>query len=394
MDYVSDHTAYSQWSADNTLDPTKTPIGSHKIALWNCENSHTFESAVRNRINGTQCPFCSGKKKIAGVNDLKTLYPEIYSELSPNNTADLTAIASKSNKKLLWVCSIGHEYYSTPNSRISGDSKCHYCSNRKLLKGFNDLATTHPELLESWDFAKNMVSPTDVFTGSKNKYWWLCNLRHSYAMPGGKRTDGQGCPYCNKGTLLIGFNDLLTKFPEIAREWDAEKNEMSSNQIIAGSGYKAWWICDSGHSCKASLGNRTSRRSGCPDCSKRVSRGELEVRKFAESVIRKSSISSSREIISPYELDIYFPDESFAIEFNGTYWHSDSKIRANHDISAKQYHQKKIDLCKQKSIDLVFVWQEDWESDSQNIKSALQEFITSRKVIPDVLKKLEGEVLT
>lgn len=393
MDYVSDHTAYSQWSADNTLDPTKTPIGSHKIALWNCENSHTFESAVRNRINGTQCPYCSGKKKIAGINDLKTLYPNIYSELSSNNTADLTEIAPQSNKQLLWICSRGHEYLMAPNQRICSGSGCPFCANRRILVGFNDLASTHKELLNDWDFKKNSRKPNEVFTGSREKYWWLCDLGHSYAMSGGKRAIGQGCPYCNKGTLLVGFNDLLTKFPEVAKEWDMEKNEISPNQIIAGSGFKACWICNSGHSWQASLSNRTHKGSGCPDCSKRVSRGELEVRKFAESVIGKSSISSSREIISPYELDIYFPDESLAIEFNGTYWHSDSKIRANHDISAKQYHQKKIDLCNQKSIDLVFVWQKDWENDSQNIKTALQEFITSRKV-PDVLRKLEGEVLT
>jgi hypothetical protein len=388
---VSEHSIYPQWSLENILDPTKTVIGSHKKALWVCKNSHTFEMSVRNRINGIECSYCSGKKKTAGVNDLKALHPEIFAELSPNNTSDLTEIAPCSNKSLLWVCSKDHEYSANPNHRVVG-TDCPYCSNRRLLKGFNDLSTTNPELLNNWDFEKNIHKPIEVFAKAKHKYWWICSEGHSYNMPGGKRIEGRGCPYCNKGVLLSGFNDLATRYPEVANDWDHDKNELTPHQIIAGSGFKAWWRCEKDHSWKASISNRTSKKSGCPDCSKRVSRGELEVRKFAEILLGKESISSSRKIIKPYELDIYFPDEKLAIEFNGTFWHSDSQIRVTHDISAKQYHQTKIDLCSDKTIDLLFVWQIDWESHPDKVKSAIREFTNDRKTIPDVLNKLESEV--
>lgn len=32
------------------------------------------------------------------------------------------------------------------------DDSCPYCKNRKLLRGFNDLATAHPWLAAEWDW--------------------------------------------------------------------------------------------------------------------------------------------------------------------------------------------------------------------------------------------------
>lgn len=33
-----------------------------------------------------------------------------------------------------------------------------------------------------------------------------------------------GCPYCGHHKVLVGFNDLATFYPEIAKEWNYEKN--------------------------------------------------------------------------------------------------------------------------------------------------------------------------
>ena len=55
------------------------------------------------------------------------------------------------------------------NNRSKGQS-CPYCSHRKVLSGFNDLATTHPELVASeWDWELNEadgILPSLVFAGS------------------------------------------------------------------------------------------------------------------------------------------------------------------------------------------------------------------------------------
>ena len=38
------------------------------------------------------------------------------------------------------------------------------------------------------------------------------------------RVSGNGCPICAGRQLLAGENDLATRFPELAQEWDRQKN--------------------------------------------------------------------------------------------------------------------------------------------------------------------------
>jgi hypothetical protein len=62
---------------------------------------------------------------------------------------------------------------------------------------------------------------------------------------------------------LAGFNDLKTKFPEIAAEaygWDPAT-------FAAGTGRKAKWKCSLGHTWIATINSRTNSGNGCPYCA-------------------------------------------------------------------------------------------------------------------------------
>ena len=62
---------------------------------------------------------------------------------------------------------------------------------------------------------------------------------------------------------------LQKMFPEIAREWDYEKNyPLTPDKVAAHSGRKAWWTCKEGHSYSAVISSRTSKdKCSCPICS-------------------------------------------------------------------------------------------------------------------------------
>ena len=51
---------------------------------------------------------------------------------------------------VLW----GHEWQATVNDRSTGYG-CPVCSGNTVLAGYNDLATTHPELAKQWHPTKN-----------------------------------------------------------------------------------------------------------------------------------------------------------------------------------------------------------------------------------------------
>ncbi|MFF2531519.1 zinc-ribbon domain-containing protein [Brevibacillus sp. NPDC058079] len=67
-------------------------------------------------------------------------------------------------------------------------------------------------------------------------------------------------------------NDLLSRFPDIANEWDYEKNGvLTPDNISYGSGTKVWWLCpEKKHSYDASPNNRTNKTKakGCPYCAR------------------------------------------------------------------------------------------------------------------------------
>ena len=56
-------------------------------------------------------------------------------------------------------------------SRCAGRG-CLYCAGRLLLKGFNDLRTTNPSILQEWDNEKDTnINPEDLQAGSHKKVW-------------------------------------------------------------------------------------------------------------------------------------------------------------------------------------------------------------------------------
>lgn len=135
----------------------------------------------------------------------------------------------------------------------------------------------NPKLMAEWCWEKNAdIDPTKLTTGTHKKVWWQCSNGHCWeAIVSNRARLGRNCPYCTKQKLLIGENDLCTTHPELAEEWNYEKNGINKpEQFMGGSHKKAWWICKKGHEWEAEIKSR-SQGVGCPYCNgKRVSINE------------------------------------------------------------------------------------------------------------------------
>ena len=57
-----------------------------------------------------------------------------------------------SGKRANWVCSKGHKWSTSIYHRARRGSNCPYCSNKKVLSGYNDLQSQRPDLMVEWDF--------------------------------------------------------------------------------------------------------------------------------------------------------------------------------------------------------------------------------------------------
>ena len=270
-----------EWNQEKNIlyNPADLTSGSSKKVWWKCKNGHEWEAVIHTRVKGVGCPYCMGKKAIQGVNDFATLYPEMLKEWDYEENDKLgikpNELLVGSIKKVYWICSKGHKYDRSIYDRLHGRGNCPYCGNRKVLQGYNDLATTNPELLKDWDYEENDklgIKPNEITNGGKEKVWWKCEKGHNYqAIVSNKVNQQTKCPYCANKKIIIGFNDLATTNPELLEEWDYEKNDklgIKPENVVLNSTKMIHWKCKNGHEWTTTLNNR-ARGSNCPYCSGR-----------------------------------------------------------------------------------------------------------------------------
>ena len=95
------------------------------------------------------------------------------------------------------------------------------------------------------------------------------------------------------------------------------------------------------------------------------SRYEIEIHEWLKTIYTGKIQFNTRRIINPLELDFYIPEKNLAIEFNGDYWHS---VNTGRDPN---YHLNKTLLCQEKGIQLIHVFEYEWNSKKDILKSII-----------------------
>lgn len=137
----------------------------------------------------------------------------------------------------------------------------------------NNLSISHPHLTDEWHHKKNGdLRPEDVTPGSGKKVWWVCSNGHEWKTYVYSRAgkSASGCPTCaqesKKGRHAIYEESLAYLYPEIAAQWDYERNgQRGPDTYKPGSNQRAYWICSEGHRWDTVIGTRL--KSNCPYCA-------------------------------------------------------------------------------------------------------------------------------
>ena len=105
----------------------------------------------------------------------------------------------------------------------------------------------------------------------------------------------------------------------------------------------------------------------CPVCNPKVikiSSLHQQILDYIKSVYSGDIIIDDRKLIKPYEIDIYLPDLNLAFEVNGIYYHSLG-------VKPLNYHKLKSDMCAEKGITLIHLWEHQWYFKQDIIKSMI-----------------------
>jgi glutaredoxin len=150
------------------------------------------------------------------------------------------------------------------------------------VKKERSLGVRFPEVAKQWAQDLNGdVTPFDVLPYSTEEFYWRCTNDSGHVWKAtlkSRSVNGPGCRICRKEEYAsrsqrkprkerLETSNLLLLFPEIAEEWDQEKNIITPDKVFAGSPVKYHWKCKKcGHLWTAKVSNRTEKKSGCPNC--------------------------------------------------------------------------------------------------------------------------------
>jgi hypothetical protein len=95
-----------------------------------------------------------------------------------------------------------------------------------------------------------------------------------------------------------------------------------------------------------------------------TSKGEEELLHFIKENYTGIIEQGNKKLLSGLEIDILLPELNIAIEFNGSYYHSDI-------FRDKNYHLKKTKECEKLGIYLIHIWDVDWRLHKEKIQSII-----------------------
>lgn len=219
-----------EWDFDKNknLLPTEICPTSKKKVWWKCKYGHSWKTSLNKRSRGRNCPYCAGVYS----SQEKSLF-ELRKDLMPiwnynKNIIRPIDVSVSSGKKVWWICNKGHEWEAVV-ANISKGIGCPYCSGRNATSTDN-IAIKRPDLMEEWDYEKNIsIDPYSLLSSSGKKIWWKCTNGHEWIASIFSRNYGSNCPHCGKyqtpdgeicGSSIEAFYYLKLKEANVVFEHD------------------------------------------------------------------------------------------------------------------------------------------------------------------------------
>ena len=310
--------------------------------------------------------------------DAKKVHGEIYNYSLVNYINNHT--------KVTIICSEHGLFYKSPHKHIGGQG-CPKCSLKKLSKSYskttedfiNDAKKVHGD---KYDYS--LVN----YINNNTKINIICGEHGVFSQLPTNHLSNKGCLKCSyrdRGqNSRYDTTDLITKFNSIHKE----KYDYS-NLVYKGIKDKIDIICKK-HGVFKQTAECHLHGNSCPKCKDTTRKKENSLKEYIESLGLKI-LSNNRTILSGKELDIFIPDRNIAFEFNGLYWHSELRID-------KDYHLNKTNQCKEKGINLIHIFEDEWDNKKEivisritNLLHMTENRIYARKCI---LKEISSDIST
>jgi very-short-patch-repair endonuclease len=228
------HEKASFYSAENKLKARQVFKSSNKKFLLNCDKCiHSFDVTLGNVNTGFWCPYCANKK-LCDNEECKECYNKSFAShekakyWSLENNLIPRQILLNSNKKYLFSCNCGHNFYSTLGHINGSDRWCPYCSNPpQKLCDKEDCKQCFEKSFASYEKSKfwykdNKVLPRTIFKSANRKFIFKCNKEHIFTSALNHVVNNRWCPYCVNKTEQKLYDHLQPIYTNLQQQYKVD----------------------------------------------------------------------------------------------------------------------------------------------------------------------------
>ena len=341
-----------------------------------CPKHGEFKQIMNNHLQGSGCPDCA---KIVTFEKLKMTLDYFIAKANLVHNGKYTYPEQEFTGalgKLEIICGEHGEFLQSASNHLQG-AGCPLCATEKRKGPFIEKRIPIKDIIEKANKIHNnkYTYPSQEYGGTTSKLKIICPEHGEFKQVTSAHLFGLGCQKCGVIRSAKGhtsnWQDFLAKANKVHdglydypnQEYDGVKGKITA-------------ICKKHGEFNLILNDHLSG-GGCQKCSiSGKSKGEAEISDLfaGYSPINKyriplNSISTPvhrkiDEKMKTMELDLYFPKNKLAIEFNGLYWHSE-------DAVGKEYHNGKEKVCNEIGIDLIQIFEDEWYDKKDIIKSII-----------------------
>lgn len=324
----------------------KSSTGHLKII---CPEHGLFTKTAARHLAGEGCKKCK-------IIKYTTEYFLSEAKKVHGSTYDYSKVVCNSSKnKVVIICPEHGDFEQEASKHLLGQG-CNLCGyaeggrkQRKALEDFiEEASTTHNGY---YDYYK--VVP---FENTKSKVIIICPQHGEFKQEVSTHLSGKGCYLCGREltskVLSKSTEDFINDASKVHEGFYSYENTVYKNAKVP-----VMITCPK-HGLFTQVASTHTSGRGCPSCACISSKPEKRIEKFLKD-LGVDVIKGYRGLIPPYEVDLYLPEYNLAIEFNGLYWHSEEKGKD------RNYHKMKTDMCRDKGVRLIHIWEDDFNSNEK-----------------------------
>ena len=326
-----------------------------------CSIHGKFSQHPSTHINKVGCNKCGQQKTGNKTRKTTEQFIKEAKEIHGNKYDYSKVDYNRIDKNVIIGCLTHGDFQQTPKMHLRG-SGCNKCAVERSIEV--NVKTTEQFIKEAKEIHGDKYDYSLVnYVNAHTPITIICPIHGKFNQIPPSHTRGYGCKQC-------ATRDTQETFIKKSKSVHGDRYDYSK-VIYNYSTDKVIITCSKHGDFKQQAQSHVQGR-GCPICGMElhvnISTAETEINDFITSLNYKTQIGC-RSLITPLELDIVIPDKKIAIEYNGSFWHSELCGKDKH------YHLNKTRQCNEKGYRLIHVSDNEWINSKELVLSRIKNIL-------------------